>query len=410
MLERALLLEAADRYAQAVQDFLCDLAAIPSVNGVDTELAVAERVQAEARRLGLACSLLSAENANPPRPNALVEWGDGPRGFGLIAHMDTVAAGDEAAWSSPPFTPDLRDGNIFGRGTADNKAGLALAVYTLALLRDQGWLDPGACRLVAAGVVDEESGASSSLGVRFLLDEGHLPIQAAIYTYASDVVCTGHRGLLRLRLTAHGKAIHSGSPAWSRGEGGVNASTGLARALLELEGLFDGYPRHPAFPGMFSTITPGTLLSGGEFESIVPARAEAVLDARLLPGLTGDAVLASIVAILRRVEAARPGLRFELEVKNNLPAALVEAGHPLVRIAQDYTEVITGRRWAAEGAGPANEGYMLIQKGIPTLCGFGPSGGGAHAVDEWVQLDSLTPTLAMYAGIIVEYLGGKGQT
>ena len=52
---------------------------------------------------------------------------------------------------------------------------------------------------------------------------------------------------------------------------------------------------------------------------------------------------------------------------------------------------------------PIPEGYMLIEAGIPTLCGFGPTGGNVHAPDEWVEIDSLGPTVAMYSGIIVDY-------
>ena len=56
------------------------------------------------------------------------------------------------------------------------------------------------------------------------------------------------------------------------------------------------------------------------------------------------------------------------------------------------------------GAGPGNEGFMLIEAGIPTLCGFGPTGGNAHAANEWVEIASLSNTVAMYAAIAQRYL------
>ncbi len=76
----------------------------------------------------------------------------------------------------------------------------------------------------------------------------------------------------------------------------------------------------------------------------------------------------------------------------------------MVKTAQQHARIITGHAWPVAGAGPANEGYMLIEAGIPTLCGFGPTGGNAHASDEWVALASLPQTIAMYAGIIRDYL------
>jgi acetylornithine deacetylase/succinyl-diaminopimelate desuccinylase-like protein len=92
----------------------------------------------------------------------------------------------------------------------------------------------------------------------------------------------------------------------------------------------------------------------------------------------------------------------------NFPGAAIPMDHPLVTIAQDFTEVYTGRRWDAKGAGPGNEGYMLIGAGIPTLCGFGPTGGNPHAPDEWVDIESLPVTTAIYAGIIMDYLKSSG--
>ncbi len=293
---------------------------------------------------------------------------------------------------------------MVGRGRADNKAGIAIGLYTLALLHDHQLLDPVEVRLIMAGVVDEESGASSPLGVRHLLDEGHLPVQGVIYAYASDIVCVGHRGLLRLQLMARGHSIHTGSAQWSLGEGGVNAVLGLAAVLLQLEQLKLPAPNQPAFAGLGCTITPGTLFRGGEFESIVPASAEALVDVRLMPGQSAEEVITAVQQIIDNVTNQRPGLTISMNIKNNLPAAAIPVDHPLAQIAQRQAQSHTGQTWPIAGAGPANEGYMLIGAGIPTIPGFGPTGGNAHAPDEWVEIASLTTTMATFAGIICDYL------
>ena len=380
---------------------LQDLVRLRSVNGRDSEAAVAHRLAQEAERLGLDAELVALD---PARPNVLVSWGRGPAGFALIGHMDTVAEGDAAQWTHPPFAAEVDGDRVIGRGTADNKAGLACGLYTLARLRDQGRLDPARVRVVVAGVVDEESGASSPLGVRHLLDQGRLPVQGAIYTYASDIVCIGHRGLLRLTLTALGQSAHTGSAEWHARRAGVNAVTGLAAALLRLEQLDLPAPPHPAFEGLGCTITPGTLFHGGEFESIVPAQATALVDIRLMPGQDPDQVIAAVQSALDTEQAARPGLRLSLAVKNRLPGAAIPAGHRLARLAQQHAQAVTGRPWPIAGAGPANEGYMLIKAGIPTLPGFGPRGGSVHAPDEWVSVRSLGETVAVYAAVIEDYL------
>ena len=392
---------AAVRRQPQIVAFLQDMVRLRSVNGQQTEAAVAQRIVQEAQMLDLPARLVAQEIE---RPNVLVELGRGSRAFALIGHMDTVAAGDEAQWTHAPFGAAIEGQRLYGRGAADNKAGIACGLYTLALLRDEGLLDPAAGCVVLAGVVDEESGAGSPLGVRALLDGGHLPLAGAIYTYTSDIVCVGHRGLLRLRLHARGEAVHSGSEVWSRGEAGINAVTGLASVLLALEKLKLPAPPHPAFTHLHFTITPGTLFQGGDFESMVPASAWAMVDARLLPGQTPEDVLAAIETVVRETAAQRPGLHVSLEVKNSLPAAAIDSDHLLAQLAAQHAARFTGRDWPIRGAGPANEGYMLIGAGIPTLCGFGPQGGNAHAPDEWVALPSLPVTVAMYAAIIHDYL------
>ena len=392
---------AAARFQSRLETFLQDLVRLRSVNGRQTEAAVAQRIVQEAQKLGLQSRFIAAE---PRRSNVLVEWGHGPRGFALVGHMDTVAPGDEAQWTYPPFAATIDGERLVGRGAADNKAGIACGLYTLALLRDEGLLDPEDVRLSLVGVVDEESGASSPLGVRALLDGGHLDARGAIYTYCSDIVCVGHRGLLRLHLRVTGEAVHSGSEAWSRGQGGANAVTGLAAVLLALEKLRVPATPHPAFAHLDFTITPGTLVEGGDYESMVPASAWAMVDARLLPGQAPEAVLETIETLVRETLAQRRGVRATVDVKNSLPAAAISVDHRLAQIAARHAAQFTGRDWLIRGAGPANEGYMLIAAGVPTLCGFGPQGGNVHAPDEWVALPSLSTIVAIYAATIHDYL------
>ncbi len=401
MLSEKELVNASQSYQPRVVAFLQDLVRTRSVNGRDPEKVMAERIIQEATRLNLDNQLAASD---PERPNVLVNLGRGVSGFLFVGHMDTVPEGDPAAWAHPPFKAHIENGLMFGRGAGDNKAGIACALYTLAMLRDLGLLDPIKTRVTFAGVVDEESGASSQLGVRYLLDQNLLPMQAAIYTYTSDIVCVGHRGLLRLEITSKGQTIHTGSMEWSQNKGGINAVTALASILIKLERLHLPYPEHPAFRGLNCTITPGTTFQGGEWQGMVPYIAKATVDIRLMPGQETNDVLSVINRIIKKEEELRSGLKVDTMVTINLPGAAIPLDHRLVLTAQRIARSITGHEWPALGADPANEGYMLIGAGIPTLCGFGPTGGNPHAPDEWVEIASLTQTMAIYAGIIQEYL------
>jgi acetylornithine deacetylase/succinyl-diaminopimelate desuccinylase-like protein len=401
------LLSVAGRYQADLTAFLRDLVRIPSVNGRDQEYSLAKRIQVEANKLGLESHLVALE---PERPNILVTYGTGTERFALIGHMDTVVEGDTAGWSSPPFAAEVKEGWIIGRGAADNKAGIACGLYTLALLRELKLIDPTRQQVIVAGVVDEESGACSPLGVRHLLNSGALQARAAIYTYTSDIVCIGHRGLIRLELNARGQSIHAGLVEWHSHVRGANAVMALAELLLKLESLNVPALPPPGFEQLGFTITPGTIFRGGSFPSIVPDSATALVDIRLLPGQHSAEVLELIWEQIRAVENERPRITFEMKVTVDIPGAVIPKDHPLALLAQDYTEAVTGRRWATAGAGPANEGYMLIGAGIPTLCGFGPTGGNPHAPDEWVEINSLPATVTMFAGIIHDYLNlSKGE-
>ena len=399
--EISALLSGAESYQSDLTAFLSDLVRIRSVNGRDPERPLALRIQEEANKLGLDSRLVTLQ---PERPNILVTYGRGADQFALIAHMDTVAEGNLVAWSSPPFAADVKEGRMIGRGVADNKAGIACGLYTLALLRDLELIDPAVQQAVVAGVVDEESGACSPLGVRHLLDSGELQARGAIYAYTSDVVCIGHRGLIRLELKARGQSIHAGLAEWHNHTHGANAVMALADLLLRLESLHVTARQPAGFEHLGFTITPGTIFQGGSYPSIVPDSASASVDIRLLPGQPSDEVLDRIREQIRTVENSRPGIFFEMNVTVDIPGATIPKDHPLALLAQDYTESVTGRRWGTAGAGPANEGYMLIGAGIPTLCGFGPTGGNPHAPDEWVEIKSLPATVAIFAGIIHDYL------
>ena len=386
-----------------IVSFLNDLVSLRSVNGVNNEENIAVRISEEAHKLNLQSQI---EALDKNRPNVLISHGEGPFEFLFVAHMDTVAAGTEEAWSSPPFKPTKRDGRIYGRGTADNKAGLACALYTIFMMKDLLLIDNQNIKITLAAVSDEESGATSDIGVRHLLDNNLIQAKGAIYTYASDVVCIGHRGLLRVEIVTTGQSVHTGGQAWNDGIEGTNAVTGLAAILLKLEAMAIDAPSHAAFGSLRNVITPGTVFKGGEFESVVPSNAAAIVDIRLLPGQNPNTILDQIKALLCHKMKLRPGLKAELKVKNSLPAVTLDTNHSLVSTAVDVAQRATGRKWTAIGAGPANEGYMLINAGIPTLCGFGPTGDNAHAANEWIEINSLTNTVAMYAAIAENYLVG----
>lgn len=380
---------------------LCQkLVRIPSVNGVHPEEAIAAAVAEELSARQLAPQTPAYENG---RPNVVAGVGQGPEALLLVGHLDTVAVGERDRWRTDPFAATIRDGRLYGRGACDNKAGIAIGIVLLGILKRWEQILQG--RVLLCCVPDEESGATGRIGITPLLRDGYLPATQAVYTYPGlNVLSIGHRGLLRVRARARGEAAHTGGEAWEAGERGANAVTALAELLLSLEQWQPPYEPHAAFPDRRPVVTPGTLLRGGDMESMVPAFAEALIDVRLLPGQTGRDLFAKMHGFAQEVEQRRPRIRFELQKVIDLPAVAISPDEPLVQALAHWTEIVAGERPVLAGAGPANEGYLLIQAGIPTVCGFGPPGDKAHAADEYVEVAGLLRTAKIYAAAALELL------
>jgi len=308
---------------------------------------------------------------------------------------------------------------MYGRGTADNKGGAAAALYTLYSLKKSGKLPLGKGRVLFAGVVDEESGACSEHGLAYLLKHNFIGGTGAVYCHIDTRVTIGHRGLIRLTVSVHGQAVHSGVHEWSTGEKGSNATTALCEILLNIE-KHDWPPAlHEAFPKLKFTITPGTIFRGGEYESMVPPYAEAMIDIRTMPGQNADEIINQITDIANEVIKRRnesilqlhntnvsPNpqlLTSKITIKNKLPSAHISPSHKLATTCVEVVKSVLGETVKCEGCGPANEGYMLIGSGIPTICGFGYKGGNPHAPNEWISVASLIETVKVYSQLVQNY-------
>ena len=161
----------------------------------------------------------------------------------------------------------------------------------------------------------------------------------------------------------------------------------------------------------------GTILSGGGFASVVPSNASALVDIRLMPSTSVDDLLKHIrdtmeCIIKERNEFYRrmsvdttssARLSVSMTIKNQLPAASIDSSHPLVLSCVNAVKKVLNVTPTTNGCGPANEGYMLIDSGIPTICGFGPIGGNVHGVDEWISVSSMAQTVDIYIDIVSNY-------
>lgn len=369
----------------------------PSVNGMDDELHLAHVIAAFAREHDLDVEMTAID---AQRPNVLVRVGPKKVNAGLllVGHMDTVPVGEFSHWTHPPFSAVIEDGRLYGRGAIDNKGGIAAALGALVLLQEKAGKQLKRPVLLAC-VPDEESGATGRLGIKHLQMTGKLSGQGAIYVYPDlNRTAIGHRGVLRLKLTARGQSFHTGGLAWQDADRSLNAVTGMSAVLLALESLtFASKPQPPIFSRYHTVITP-TLVHGGAGISIVPDHCEAFVDIRLVPGVSREVVEDGVQRTINGVLTARPGLQIEMEEVTFIPPTVIPEDSDIIQAVKEAVGDVCSAPPEVFVSGPANESYLLNEYGIPTLT-LGPAGDGAHAADEFMEVASLYQAMEIYARV-----------
>lgn len=238
-------------------------------------------------------------------------------GLVLSGHMDVVPA-DEAEWESEPFTLTRRNDRYYGRGTADMKGFLALAMNHIASLDLATLRHP----LALIFTYDEEVG---TLGARRFAESWKnpetLPRRAVIGEPTMLKVARMHKGHIKLKFTFNGRAAHSGYPHL-----GHNAIEPAGKAIVALAELRAELERErPELGPYFEPVPFVTLnvaqVAGGAAVNVIPERCVLDVGLRLLPGMQRDPMLLRIVEQVGHVLGVEP---FQFEMVNESPPMLVE--------------------------------------------------------------------------------------
>lgn len=313
----------------------------------------------------------------------------GGRSLMLNAHLDTVGV----AGMADPFSAAVRDGRLYGRGSYDMKGALAACLGAVKALGDGAVELQG--DLVVAAVADEEY---ASLGTSDLLR--HVRTDGAVVTEPSQLdICLAHKGYVWLKVWTEGRAAHG-----SRFEEGVDANVRMGRVLGELEKLgarLVGGRSHPLVgPGSLHA----ALLRGGTGISTYADRCQLEIERRTIPGETVEDVEREVSQILDCLRAADATFRASMETFFAREPFEVRPDAPVVQAVERGAERVLGRRPRRVGDTPWMDAALLQTAGVETVV-MGPSGAGAHAVEEWVDLHSVNQLAAILAETAVEYCG-----
>lgn len=332
----------------------------------------------------------------PGRPNLVAQAGDSGRGSLLLTgHMDVVPASAEE-WSGDPYRLREEGGRAIGRGTADMKGALAAKV----LAAESYLADPAAGGVTLAFVCDEEHGG---IGTKALVERGINADHAVIGEPTGLQVCTAQKGVVRYRITVHGRSAHTGAP-----DRGVNAILGLDRVVRQLERFHDERGKETAH----SLLTPETVtvteIDGGIAPNVVPDSATLTVDWRLLPDGASDPgrfdrKLRDVVS-----EPVVDGRTLDVSIERTVFArgAEIEPEHDLARtvLAAAGDAGLDSRLVGFNAATDAR--FLINDAGIPTVL-FGPGSieDDAHTVDESIRIDELASTAETYERLLERLCG-----
>jgi acetylornithine deacetylase/succinyl-diaminopimelate desuccinylase-like protein len=390
---------------------------------------------------GFVCELLAAVEGRPNLVARLPGGSDGPV-LCLLGHVDTVLA-DPQDWSVDPWSGELRDGCVWGRGALDMKSQVAAEVAAAAALAGEGWRpEAGELRLVLTA--DEEAGAKH--GARWLCEHHPEKVRADLVVNegAGEVfeydgrrlysVCVAEKGVFRFTLSTEGRAGHASTPrigdnaltkmgpileALRDGRPGYELSPepeAFLRALgvdtTDLEGAMGAIERRDPRvvvvlePMLGVTLTP-TMISASPKVNVIPARAELKVDCRVPPGLGEDHARRRIAELLG---GDGYSLRFDETVVGNRSAidtplmewirAFVEREDPGAQAVPVVLPGFSDSHWF-RAAFPDCIAYGFFPQRAMDLFEAAPL---VHGADERVPIEDLGLAASFYAELAQEVL------
>jgi len=322
----------------------------------------------------------------------------------LQGHCDVVPAGPPELWDTPPFSPVVRDGRMYGRGALDMKSGTIGALYALEAIKAAGFRPTA--RIHFQSVIEEES---TGVGALSTLQRGYRADACFIPEPTGGRMVRAQVGVIWFRLKLRGHPVHVAHA--TSGSNAIMAAYHLIEALQTLEAAWNA---RAASDRHFKTLVhpinfnPG-IIKGGDWASSVPAWCDVDCRIAILPGWSVADCQKEILACV--AQAARDH-RF---LSNNPPAVewsgFLSEGYELANAAE--AEAAFGKAYGSVYGGAVQDlaftaltdtRFYGLNYDIPSLC-FGASGEALHGFNEYVDLASLRQATKATALFVAEWCG-----
>jgi acetylornithine deacetylase len=324
----------------------------------------------------------------------------------LNGHVDVVPTGHESLWSASPWSGEVKEGKLYGRGSCDMKAGLTANVFAVQALQSMGFRP--AEDVLLESVIGEESGG---VGTLTTIMKG-FKADAAIITEPTCLrACPVQSGALTFRLKVFGRAIHACMKP--HGVSAIEKFYPVLQAVQELERRRHVQYKNPLYedPNNIAPVSFGTI-HGGEWPSTVPD--EVIVEGRfgVLPGETMDEARRAMAAAVVHAAAEDPWMKAhppKIEwFEGQFESGQTPLTEPIVESIQECDEEVLGRPTVLRGVTYGSDLRLFTSHGgLPAVL-YGPGNiAQAHTVDEWVELQQVFSAAKVLAYIITQWCGGE---
>jgi succinyl-diaminopimelate desuccinylase len=391
--------------------FLQQLVRIPTVNPPgeryeDCARLIGDRLTA----LGYAVQYVRprAPHDGPPRVNVFgrLEGRTARPTLHFNGHFDVVPPGDPAAWARPPFDGEIADGRLWGRGTGDQKAGIAASIYAVEAIKRAGLSLGGSVE--QSGTVDEESGGFA--GVAELCDQGLIAAGRTDHVIITeplgvDRVCIGHRGVYWAEVTARGITAHGSMPDLGR-----NAADAMTRLITRIDrdlkpklaARVTAVPVEPP-SARHASISLNALHAGQPIDveqtPMVPDLCVAVFDRRFIAEESSGDVKREFEAVVADEALSDAGISWSVRELMLVEPTATLADGPVARAVRAAVQEVLGRpATVIASPGTYDQKHVVRRGGVTDCIAYGPGRlETAHRPNEYVDLGELAEATKVMA-------------
>lgn len=340
-------------------------------------------------------SFAARPNVSATRPGS-----GGGRSLIMNGHIDVVSAEPVELWDSDPYWPTRKGNRLYGRGAWDMKSGIAMNLMLARLLNDLDITLKG--NITFQSVIEEECTGNGALAASL-----HDRADAALITESTNQHLTrAHVGVIWFKIAITGKTWHA-MQAWA-GVNAIEKSIPIMAALRNLDAELN-VTVDPLFAGIEHPINLNIgVIQGGDWPSTVPGACELSCRVSFYPGVTVAQIRKRIEEAVAEAAAADPWLAEHPPVVSyygfGSEGSTVDPAHPLMQDVAAWHQRINGAPIELTSGTGINDMRYFNLSGVPCSC-YGALGANAHGANEWLDVDSLAPTLKVLAASALDWCG-----